>query len=303
MVDLTYDNLSVLIKKLQTLRANITSLYFDLESGFIKNRLEGSSNQQNDFISTCKRKLAKTGQAYIDFEKTLNLLQPPTLPLTPGPTALLASDPLLDQSQQSQQAVQTYKLFSKMREQSAYAYGIMSMQATKKSMFNSNTKKSKKSSMNGYYNAPLQQLENCTLLFQRHSGLTMNVVKQSSSNPLIIEVTIGQVLRALVAVRGTMVEHVLVKSFNEELKNKETGKYNHDSLSKYEVFRKINEHSKCQLLSSNADVRHFLSWLHSYKTLFTAPCSKCGKHLLDFQLPTFRDFRSYDVCHVSCYHS
>lgn len=66
MVDLTYDNLSVLIKKLQTLRANITSLYFDLESGFIKNRLEESSNQQSyDFISTCKRKLVKTGQAYM----------------------------------------------------------------------------------------------------------------------------------------------------------------------------------------------------------------------------------------------
>ena len=67
MVDLTYDNLTILIKKLQTLRANITSLYFDLESGFINERLEESaSNQQNiNFNSIFKRKLGKIGQAYL----------------------------------------------------------------------------------------------------------------------------------------------------------------------------------------------------------------------------------------------
>lgn len=46
--------------------------------------------------------------------------------------------------------------------------------------------------------------------------------------------------------------------------------------------------------------RYFQTWLHSYVTLFSQPCHKCGSHLLDNLPPTWRDFRTLDAYHESC---
>ena len=41
-------------------------------------------------------------------------------------------------------------------------------------------------------------------------------------------------------------------------------------------------------------------WLQSYKTLFSAPCHKCSRLLVDNLPPTWRDFQSLEAYHEQC---
>ena len=41
-------------------------------------------------------------------------------------------------------------------------------------------------------------------------------------------------------------------------------------------------------------------WLQSYKLLFSAPCHKCSRLLVDFVPPTWRDFQTLEVYHEQC---
>ena len=41
-------------------------------------------------------------------------------------------------------------------------------------------------------------------------------------------------------------------------------------------------------------------WLQGYSSLFSAPCTKCGKFLQNAMPPTWRDFRTREPFHDGC---
>lgn len=120
----------------------------------------------------------------------------------------------------------------------------------------------------------------------------------------VIQMTQGKVFKAAIALRGTNIEWIVVKAFNEKL-HTENGELDMCGQSKYEVFRKITEQAEitANLLSSNANevaLQHLLKWLHGYHNIFTARCSKCSKHLRQMLPPVIRELRSNDIFHEQC---
>jgi hypothetical protein len=65
------------------------------------------------------------------------------------------------------------------------------------------------------------------------------------------QLSLGRILKAVVAFKGLMIEWVLVKGFNEEFTN-ENGQLDLWTESRYQVFRKLTE-------NANAAMLHFYS--------------------------------------------
>lgn len=76
-------------------------------------------------------------------------------------------------------------------------------------------------------------------------------VLKNDHNNFFIQITLGRILKAVVAFKGLMIEWVQVKGFNEEFVN-DNGQLDLWSESRYQVFRKITE-------NANAAMLHFYS--------------------------------------------
>lgn len=91
----------------------------------------------------------------------------------------------------------------------------------------------------------------------------------------------------------------------------EGGSYLHPrGLSVYHVFRHITEYANMALqhfrgVEMDGCLLSFLQWLASYQTLFSRPCSKCGRLLsMDRQLaillpPVHRSYRQFSASRIS----
>uniref|UniRef100_A0A8C4R6X0 Mediator complex subunit 27 n=1 Tax=Eptatretus burgeri TaxID=7764 RepID=A0A8C4R6X0_EPTBU len=122
---------------------------------------------------------------------------------------------------------------------------------------------------------------------------------------VIVVVTLGKVLRAVVVLRTLIIERVLVRAFHE-LAHTEEGALDLWTKSQYQVFQKVTDHATAASLHYQLPqmpevvVRSFMMWLHSYISLFQNPCQRCGRHLQDGLPPTWRDFRTLEPFHDVC---
>lgn len=99
-----------------------------------------------------------------------------------------------------------------------------------------------------------------------------------------------------------MIEWITVKGLEEPLEEV-------DDLwteSRHQVFRKVQENTHAAMLHFYSPtlpeiaIRSFKTWIHSYSTLFSDPCKKCGNHLHNALPPTWRDFRNAEPFHEEC---
>ncbi|ESN92538.1 hypothetical protein HELRODRAFT_186141 [Helobdella robusta] len=305
------------LKLLQTLRAQVNSfseLVFkgpanvedDSEFKFLF-----EEESEEDFMSELRKNLSESSQIVTEFEKIVCSLPASSLPTNPGPTSLLGIDPLLDKTPIPQQAIPTYKWLSKMHDEASLMANLSSSNLVRRNPLTSlvPSKKPKKGNVIGYQVLP-SGLENLiSQLAGYFQDLSITVVKVNGPqiNPCILEVGVTQVMKALLLMRGYVIENVSVKAANESFKVSESAKLDFNYLSKHEVFRKISQHAKCAIVSYQSSslspdicLRQMLFWFQSYKSLFTSPCSKCNKILVDFLPPTMRDLRIYEPLHVFC---
>ncbi|XP_065321482.1 mediator of RNA polymerase II transcription subunit 27-like [Gordionus sp. m RMFG-2023] len=156
------------------------------------------------------------------------------------------------------------------------------------------------------------------------------------SSVVVLDVVVGQVLRARVCLRSLIVEAVVVRAYDERYAV--SSRFESDDIvsggesyggnvwywsevpsaatnalsaeiwieSRYHVFRKITEYAQAAMLHFYSPlipelaIKSFMTWLHSYSSLFSATCHKCQKHLRDFLPPTWRDFRTLEPYHEFC---
>jgi len=127
------------------------------------------------------------------------------------------------------------------------------------------------------HNIPPQQIDLFITTLQRlFPELTIEVVRPFGS-PTILKVVISRTLRAVILLRGLLIEWVMVKGFNESFDDDNNNSSNYDkrlrrsydssagnldndkldiwSESRYEVFRKVTEHA-------NAAMLHYYSPTH-----------------------------------------
>jgi mediator of RNA polymerase II transcription subunit 27 len=131
------------------------------------------------------------------------------------------------------------------------------------------------------------------------------VLSRPFGNSAVLQITLGRTMKALVILRSLIIEWVTVKAYHEDLLSEE-GKLDLWSSSRYQVFQKVTENVNAAMLHFYSPlipelaVKSFMTWLHSYTTLFTTPCHRCGNHLHDNFPPTWRDFRNLDAYHDAC---
>ena len=135
--------------------------------------------------------------------------------------------------------------------------------------------------------------------------MNFHVVRPNGSQlKAIVHITLGRILKATLVLKGLVIEWVVVKGYNEEA----TGDTEADiwKESDYLVFRKITENANAAMLNFNSPIypefslKSFITYLHSFDTLFTDKCRKCGYHLRNNLPPTWREFKTLEPFHEDC---
>uniref|UniRef100_A0A6G1SK14 Mediator of RNA polymerase II transcription subunit 27 n=1 Tax=Aceria tosichella TaxID=561515 RepID=A0A6G1SK14_9ACAR len=155
----------------------------------------------------------------------------------------------------------------------------------------------------------------------------------------VLQISINKVLKAILLMRGIVIDAVIVKAHHESFSNRasRTGTsasllaaYAYDqsasnnsvnnqfvdpdtdeidlwSESKYNVFRRLTHQANAAVLHfqyptvPEIAVKTFLAWFNSYSNLFTATCSRCNTRLRKFMPPICRDFcQGFHAHHDSC---
>lgn len=104
------------------------------------------------------------------------------------------------------------------------------------------------------HNIPPQNVDNFLQSLQRLSADYHFEILRPFGLPTILKVTLGRVFKAIILLRGLLIEWVIVKGLNEDFETEE-GKLDIWTESRYEIFRKISDHA-------NAAMLHFSSPFH-----------------------------------------
>ncbi|KAI1305857.1 Mediator of RNA polymerase II transcription subunit 27 [Halotydeus destructor] len=144
----------------------------------------------------------------------------------------------------------------------------------------------------------------CLNLKRLFTDMSIDLIRPFGA-PAVLKITLERVFKAVVVIRGTAIEWVMVKGFQEDFVGQD-GKMDIWSESRYEVFRKVTDHANAAMLHfyspvlSDLALRSFITWLRSYSSLFSKPCRKCDRRLLNNMPPTWRDVRTLEIYHEIC---
>ncbi|XP_059611407.1 mediator of RNA polymerase II transcription subunit 27 [Phlebotomus argentipes] len=237
-----------------------------------------------------------------DVEAAINVLTPPAGPFNLGNSSFLSQETTQDRQALYSQLVNSYKWIDKIREHSNLAANLLSHNALKRSYSTNSTKRRRP--LTSSHNVLPQQVDQALTAIDRNfNDMTLKIWRPFATN-VILHISLSRVLKAAVVFKGLMIEWVIVKGFEEALDDV-------DDLwteSRHRVFQQVRDHTHSAMLHFYSPtlpelaVRSFMTWIHSYITLFSDPCKKCGLHLHNCLPPTWRDFRTLEPFHVECKH-
>ncbi|CAG2055422.1 unnamed protein product [Timema podura] len=230
-------------------------------------------------------------------EQTVASLTPPPGPFNLGNTTFLSQESTQERQALYSQLVHSYKWTDKIHEYSNLAVTLLSQNSLKRSYMNSSSAKRRRT-LTSSHNVPPQTVDNVIQTIDRlYTDMNVTVSRPFASNA-VLQITLGRIMKAVVAFKGLMIEWVVVKGFTETL--------DLWTESRHKVFRKVTENAHAAMLHFYSPtlpelaVRSFMTWFHSYITLFSDPCKRCRNHLLNSLPPTWRDFRTLEPFHEEC---
>ncbi|XP_043670122.1 mediator of RNA polymerase II transcription subunit 27-like [Vespula pensylvanica] len=136
-----------------------------------------------------------------------------------------------------------------------------------------------------------------TTLTQFFGDMTISASKSVKSD-ISFDITLGYILKAVIIIRGMMIEWIVVKGYEESI--------DLWTQSRHKVFRKVTENALAAILHFDSveypelGVQSFMIWFHTLINLFIEPCKHCGLHLNKFSPPTWRDFHNGEAYHEEC---
>ncbi|XP_011635162.1 mediator of RNA polymerase II transcription subunit 27 [Pogonomyrmex barbatus] len=289
------EQLETALTAIKVLRSNVGQVFDSLGNGL---RAEhGEENKESKYLFELQELLTTVNLNLRDVEQAINSLNPP-----PGPFNLASTTYLNQETTQERQAlystlVNSYKWTDKLHEYSNVAGTLLNQNSLKRSYYGTSRAKKGKQ-ITSSHNVPQAQVDSiiasCDRLF---NDMTISVSRPFASNAML-HVTLGQVLKAVIAFRGLMIERVVVKGYSETM--------DLWTESRYKVFRKVTENAHAAMLHffsptlPELAVRSFMTWFHSLINLFSEPCKRCGLYLHSALPPTWRDFRTLDAYHQEC---
>jgi len=261
---------------------------------------EKSEDQQEKhraLLRTLKKSLVTISDDFSELEKKGNSLEPLRLVAN---VDYLNQDPVDKNAVVYSQILHAYKWTNKMHETANQAFTILHQNSLKRTQSSFHTANAKKQKL--FSNQQVDQF----IQAQDQSYPDMNIsVVRPLGNSGIVQIDLKHTFKAVIVLRGLMIEYVRVKGYNETFKT-EDGQIDIWSSSRYQVFQKITDHAEAASLHFYAPyhpeiaIKSFLLWLQGFSNLFSAPCTKCGKHLQNNMPPTWRDYRSREPVHDVC---
>ncbi|EFN77798.1 Mediator of RNA polymerase II transcription subunit 27 [Harpegnathos saltator] len=293
--EIKMEHLLAALTAIKVLRSSVGQVFESLGNGL---RAEhGEENKESKYLFELQELLTTVNLNLRDVEQMVNSLGTP-----PGPFNLANTSYLSQETTQERQAlystlVNSYKWTDKVHEYSNIAQALLSQNSLKRSYTSSSRAKRGRIPTTNH-NVPQQQVDNMISMLERmFNDLTVTVSRPSASNA-VLHVTLGQVLQAVIAFKGLMIEWVVVKGLGETM--------DLWTESRYKVFRKVTENANAAMLHFYSPtlpelaVRSFMTWFHSLINLFSGTCKRCGLHLHSALPPTWRDFRTLEPYHQEC---
>ncbi|CAB3373327.1 Hypothetical predicted protein [Cloeon dipterum] len=308
------DALNEALKAVSSLRSCVGNFFLSLSQGVRSEH--GEDHRETKYILELQDLVAEISSNMRKVEQTCSSIPlPPDGQINLGNTAHLAHETTQDRQALYSELVGSYKWTDKLHEISNITFGFLAQNVMKRSYnsyLNSSGMNAKRRRLTpSCHNVPISSVETViTAIDRQYQDMNMNVYRPHPSNchNLQIQVSLGRILRAVISFRGMMIEWVKVKAYNEEFQtdNGQLGQLDLWTNSRHHVFRKITENANAAMLHfysptlPDLAVRSFMTWLHSFRSLFTDTCRRCGNHLLCAMPPTWRDFRTLEAFHEDC---
>ncbi|XP_077295794.1 mediator complex subunit 27 [Arctopsyche grandis] len=257
----------------------------------------GGGGGSAELIAELQEQVLVVGASLREVEACSNALQPPPGPFSLGNAALLSQEISVERQALYVQLVNSYRWTDKVHEYSGVAQSLLSQNSLKRSYVTSSSAKRRRTHTSSHNVSP-QNVDNVINAIDR----TFNDMKITVSRPFatnaVVQISLGHVLKAVIAFKGLMIEWVVVKGHGEVL--------DLWTESRHRVFRKVTENAQAAMLHffsptlPELAVRSFMAWFHSYINLFSEACKRCGNHLHDTLPPTWHDFRTLEPFHEEC---
>ncbi|XP_029168146.1 mediator of RNA polymerase II transcription subunit 27 [Nylanderia fulva] len=290
------EQLQAALTAIKVLRSNVGQVFDSLGNGL---RAEhGDENKESKYLLELQELLTTVNLNLRDVEQIISSLNPP-----PGPFNLASTTYLSQETTQERQAlystlVNCYKWTDKVHEYSNVASTLLNQNSLKRSYTVATRTKKTRPFYTSSHNVSQAQVDSMLSTIERQfSDMTVSVSRPFASNA-VLHVTLGHVLKALIAFKGLMIERVVIKGHFETM--------DLWTESRHKVFRKVTENAHAAMLHFHSlalpelAVRSFMTWLHGLNTLFSEPCKRCGLYLHSALPPTWRDFRTLEPYHQEC---
>ena len=307
--------INVGLRSIKLIRSNVKDLFKLLADGNQNNQSVYEPNkadeENGDFVNDLQGLVNNINQRLRELETSALLTSSNIVSSTNfGNAACLGLDPNQDKQQLYSSLVQSYRWCDKLTDMATQAHSILSSNYQKRSHFyainNQRTRLQQRKMLNFGYTFTAHHVESSINAFNKSLGLKIEF-DHSFGEPSVMRLTLDRVLKAVVLLRGFVIEWVNVKGINEEFLDTDD-RVDIWTESKCEVFRKVTEHMNSAMLifnnssisNSEAALRTFLVWFKSYSSLFDKECKKCGIKLRNYLPPTWRELRTHEAYHDVC---
>ncbi|KAF4523960.1 hypothetical protein B566_EDAN012433 [Ephemera danica] len=301
MIDV--EGLNSALKAVKALRSSVGHVFETLSHGVRADH--GEDNKETQFIRELQQLFGDVGIHLRDVEHSVGSLNPPPGSFNLGNTTFLGQETTQDRQALYGQLVESYKWTDKVHDYSNLTVGLLTQNCLKRSYTNAGLNAKRRRTQTSSHNVPPHTVDSVIATVDRLFGDMSVTVSRPYATNAVLQITLGRILKAVVAFKGLMIEWVLVKGFNEEFTN-ENGQLDLWTESRYQVFRKLTENANAAMLHFYSPtlpelaVRSFMTWFHSFNSVFTDTCRRCGNHLHSAMPPTWRDFRTLEPFHEDC---
>lgn len=316
--------------------------------------------QHSDLIQFVNNSISTITGTIRNLEQDISILLQNSSLINTGEAVHIGMDSSLDKHNLFLELCTSYKTLSRLHDYSTHCHALLHQQSLKRVHKRSDTSVSYSQSSMLTQNQSSQQQSALAAARSESVVATFNpyiykicTSKQSITSVLdaylklcehmegtysqpfgvstgVLQISVDRVLKAILVMRGIVIDAVIVKAYHESFANKASrdgsstgllvaaGACDQSSMSfygggrqfvdpevddidlwsesRYNAFRRLTHHANAAVLHfqyptyPEIAVRSFLSWFNSYSNLFLAVCSRCNMKLRKFMPPICRDF-------------
>ncbi|XP_068157316.1 mediator of RNA polymerase II transcription subunit 27 [Drosophila tropicalis] len=289
------DKLNSTLTAVKSLRSNVRQCFEHLSDGTDG---ETADESRSIFVHEFQDKFGSINLQLREVEQLINALQVPQTAYSLGNTAYLALETSQDRHTLYPQLVNSYRWIDKVHDHSFMAFNNLNQNTLRRS-YNYCSQKRPRLPFSSFNNDP-DHIDKLLGEINTPPHTSYRVFRPFGSNAVAI-VTISNVLKAAIVFKGVLIEWVTVKGYDEPLEQDDLW-----AESRYEVFRKVQEHAHSAMLHffsptlPDLAVKSYVTWLNSHIKLFLEPCKRCGKYIASGLPPTWRDLRTLEPFHEEC---